>query len=61
MFSGTKEELVLIKKHEIDRKLEHGIPFDNISAFDGTFTPSFNADMEYCVWGFIATYIKEKL
>lgn len=50
MFSGTKDELVLLKKNEIDRKLQNNIPFNNDTAFDGTKVPSFNPEAEACVW-----------
>ena len=50
MFSGTKDELVLLKKNEIDRKIQNNIPFNNDTAFDGTKIPSFSAEAETCVW-----------
>jgi len=50
MFSGTKDQLVLLKKNEIDRKLEHKIPFDNETAFDGTKVHSISPEIELCVW-----------
>ena len=53
MFSGTKEELVLLKKNEIDRKLQNGIAFNNDTAFDGTKVPSFNGQAEGYVWAYI--------
>lgn len=61
MFSGTKEELVLLKKHEIDRKLQNGIQFNNDTAFDGTKVPSFNGQSEGYVWGFILEYVENLL
>ena len=50
MFSGTKDELVLLKKNEIDRKIQNNIPFNNDTAFDGTKIPSFTPEAEVCVW-----------
>lgn len=57
MFSGTKEELVLLKKNEIDRKLQNGIAFNNDTAFDGTKVPSFTGQSEGCIWGYILDYV----
>lgn len=61
MFSGTKDELVLLKKNEIDRKIQHGIPFDNDTAFDGTRVHSWSGESEGCVWAHIAEYMDNLL
>ena len=50
MFSGTVQQLKLLKKLEIDRKLKEKIPFNNETAFDGTKVQSYSAEWEANVW-----------
>jgi len=60
MFTGTKEQLILVKKTEIDRKISLKIPFNDETAFNGTKVMSYHGEMEECVWKHIGMDVSEK-